>query len=189
MSSRCTAAGARQVAIVRSVALWIAAALGVASILLATACALFQLRTEVVISGSMEPAIPVGSLLLASPTPAGEVHPGKVVTVERPHGRGLVSHRVVVVRAVTGGAELTLKGDANRTTADPEPYRAATAGHVVASIPFAGYVAVAITTPAGIASAHLEHNSCARRLGNVGAAGGAGAIAYEAERSRGEQKR
>ncbi|MFC6355888.1 signal peptidase I [Luethyella okanaganae] len=135
----------------RSGILWLAAALGIASIVLFAICMIFQLRPQIVVSGSMEPTIPVGSMILATEVSAAEIAPGDVVTVDRPGGRGLVSHRVVSIESQNGGYSIVLKGDANET-ADPEPYLVSTVGKLVVSLPVVGYVAAALKTPIGIGS-------------------------------------
>jgi signal peptidase len=64
----------------------------------------------VVLSGSMEPALPVGSVVFTHQVPAASVAPGQVITFERPGPtHELITHRVVAVR---DGAFRT-KGDAN----------------------------------------------------------------------------
>ncbi|AGW40534.1 signal peptidase I [Leifsonia xyli subsp. cynodontis DSM 46306] len=141
----------RPLLVLRSIVLWLAAIVGAASIVIVSCCALFQLRPEVVVSGSMEPALPVGSLVLATETPGAELRPGDIVTVARPGGRGLVTHRVVSTEFVDGRTSIVLKGDANASP-DPEPYLVSSAGKVVATLPVAGYVAAVMKTPLGIAT-------------------------------------
>ncbi len=130
----------------RGAGLWLGALIGVASAVIVIVCLLFQMRPQVVISGSMEPALPVGSLLLVAPTAADEIRPGDIVTVDRPGGRGLVTHRVVTTSVVDGRTTVELKGDANATV-DPDPYVVGSAERVVAAIPWAGYAAVAVKSP------------------------------------------
>lgn len=130
----------------RGAGLWLGALIGIASAVIVIVCLLFQMRPQVVISGSMEPALPVGSLLLVAPTAADEIRPGDIVTVDRPGGRGLVTHRVVTTSVVDGRATVELKGDVNATV-DPDPYVVGSAERVVIAIPWAGYVAVAVKSP------------------------------------------
>ncbi|AAT89810.1 hypothetical protein ATY41_09510 [Leifsonia xyli subsp. xyli] len=137
--------------ILRSIVLWLAAAVCAASVVIVACCALFQLRPEIVVSGSMEPALPIGSLVLATDTPGAELRPGDIVTVERPGSQGLVTHRVVSTEFVDGRTSLILKGDTN-TTPDPEPYPVSSAGKVVATLPVVGSVAAVVKTPLGIAT-------------------------------------
>ena len=73
----------------------------------------------VVRSGSMEPTIATGSMILVKRIDASEIKVGDVLAVERPdHTR--VTHRVVGIEHRGATAELTMKGDANED-ADPVP--------------------------------------------------------------------
>lgn len=94
------------------------------------------LRPLVVRSGSMEPAIATGSMVLVRQIPAAEIRPGQVVAVVRPD-RTRVTHRVVSVEHRGATAELVLKGDAN-TDPDPAPVTVAHAGLYVTSLPWLG---------------------------------------------------
>ncbi len=74
-------------------------------------------RTVVVVSGSMEPAIEVGDVLLAEPVDAapdglttGALEPGAVVIFDDPARGQLVTHRVV---AITATGNYVTRGDAN----------------------------------------------------------------------------
>lgn len=65
----------------------------------------------VVLTGSMEPALPVGSVLVTQELPADELELGQVLTVEDPDQPGkLRSHRLV---EFTPDGDLILRGDAN----------------------------------------------------------------------------
>jgi signal peptidase len=79
------------------------------------------LRPLVVLSGSMDPAIPRGSLVVTLQRDAGDVGLGDVVAVDRPDNT-VVAHRVVGLERDGDVAELTLKGDANES-ADVRPSR------------------------------------------------------------------
>lgn len=136
----------RAVQLLRSAGLWLGAVIGIATVVIVVVCLAFQLRPQVVVSGSMEPTLPVGSLLLVASTPADELRTGDIVTVERPRGRGLVTHRIVSATLHDGLATVELKGDANATV-DPDPYVVRSADRLVVSIPGAGYVAAAVKSP------------------------------------------
>ena len=69
-----------------------------------------------VVSGSMEPEIPVGSILYVEETPPEEIEAGDVIAFMR--NDTVVSHRVEENRYVEG--EFITKGDAN-SGEDPEP--------------------------------------------------------------------
>jgi signal peptidase I len=138
----------------RSVILWLAAAVGAACIVLTVLALAFGVRSQIVVSGSMEPFMPTGSLILVKDTPAAELEVRDVVTVPRPHGEGLVTHRIIATE--TPGSEaaataraLTLQGDANQSP-DPRPYTVASAGKVLFVIPQAGTLFGQLRTPMGI---------------------------------------
>lgn len=94
-----------------------------------------------VISGSMEPTIPTGSIVVSKHVEAGEVAFGDVVTYQLKSGEPLtVTHRVVAVDVVEGKTRYRTQGDANNTE-DPLPVRPEQIRGVVAyHIPLAGYL-------------------------------------------------
>lgn len=126
--------------ITQNVVLGIIAALGAASLVFVAAVLIFGLRPANVISGSMVPTIPVGSVVLTTQTPASQLHVGEIVQVPRASDGTVVTHRIQSIEKKSSGYMLTLKGDANRS-ADPQPYVVQTAGLYRGHIPFAGYVA------------------------------------------------
>jgi signal peptidase len=135
--------------IARSLIVTVAAVLGGLTIIVVALCLVTGVRPAIVISGSMEPSIPTGSMTFARSVPATSVEVGDVVTVERTVGKGLVTHRVVAIDREEGATELTLRGDAN-TTDDPLPYRVSSVGQVIAHVPGLGTVAGLVRTPFGI---------------------------------------
>lgn len=71
-------------------------------------------RPVVLLSGSMSPTAPTGSLVVASPVDGERVLVGDVVTVTWPGATTPVTHRVVAIERGEDGAVLaTTKGDAN----------------------------------------------------------------------------
>jgi signal peptidase len=107
-------------------------------VLLAALAPLAGLQLVRLATGSMSPGYPAGSVLLVQDVAAGEVVPGDVVTVMRADGSP-VTHRVVEVEPVRGGARLVLRGDANEQV-DPAPYLATRVGRVIGGIPVGGGV-------------------------------------------------
>ena len=100
-------------------------------------------RTLTVLTGSMKPAYPPGSVVMVVPIPIDDVAVGDVVTYRIPvDDRRVVTHRVVKV--VEPGVIRT-KGDAN---AARDPWTARLTGQrawkVQASVPGAGYVLSAL---------------------------------------------
>lgn len=125
----------------QKVLLNVATALGAISIIAVVVFLVLGLRPAIVVSGSMAPGIPVGSLTVARTVPAETVAVGDVVTVPRTDGHGLVTHRVIETTPVGTATELRLQGDAN-TEPDALPYTVTEAGQVLGSIPHVGrYVA------------------------------------------------
>lgn len=105
------------------------------------------LRPLVVKSGSMEPTIPTGGMVLVRTIPAADIRVGDVVAVERPD-RTRVTHRVTGIVLEGATAQLTLKGDANEDP-DPLPVAVASAGKLVASVPSIGRVSAFFASAKG----------------------------------------
>lgn len=104
--------------------LWILAVAGAASGLIWGATALGAIQPLVVISGSMEPEIMTGDLIVDIRTDAESLEPGDVVSLPSPVTHDLVTHRIVSVERVDetpagddtasdASFRITLKGDAN----------------------------------------------------------------------------
>ncbi|MDQ1129962.1 signal peptidase I [Microbacterium sp. SORGH_AS_0888] len=145
--------GLRVFGAVRSGILTLAAALGVVCIVVFAIALVTGIRPVVVISGSMEPTLPVGSVVFTRPAPAGDIRAGDIVTVERPRGLGLVTHRVVSTTAQGDGVySYVLRGDANRVD-DPEPYTVSTAGRYVFHVIWLGYVTLLLQSTQGLVMA------------------------------------
>ena len=87
-----------------------------------------------VVSGSMEPELPVGSVVYVKPTALGEVQEGEVIAYQ--DGESVIVHRVVTNRTSLG--EFVTKGDANNTEdLTPIPYEAVI-GRMETHIPMLG---------------------------------------------------
>lgn len=98
-----------------------------------------------IVSPSMEPKIPVGSLIYVKNVDPAEVEEGDVIAfIDR--NSSVVAHRVVQNSQVEG--EFVTKGDANETE-DPEPVQYENLdGRVVLHIPMlGGLMAVYASTP------------------------------------------
>ncbi|GAB2974174.1 signal peptidase I [Frigoribacterium salinisoli] len=100
-----------------------------------------------VLTGSMEPGLPPGTLLVVRPTPVDQVQVGDVVTYQIASGRPeVVTHRVTGIRsAADGDLRFVLQGDANdepdAEAVRPEQVR----GVLWYSVPLVGWVAQAVT--------------------------------------------
>lgn len=99
---------------------------------------LWGFRTYVVMSGSMGPALPVGSLSIVEPASPGAVRVGDVITFDLPDRT--VTHRVIAVEQTPEGRVFSSKGDANAAI-DLERFRLPDAvGLVRGHVALVGYV-------------------------------------------------
>jgi signal peptidase len=135
--------------VLRSFVLTIISVVGAVSILAFAAGLIFQVKPLIVVSGSMEPTIATGALMFAVERPISTVSVGDIVTVNRPDGYGLVTHRIIAVENEGDATTLRLKGDAN-TIPDPDAYSQSTVGAYLFSIPGMGYVATFFQTLQGL---------------------------------------
>ncbi len=104
------------------------------------------LRPMVVVSGSMEPAIPTGSLTLVRIQRGRACSVGEIIIFRPPGQKHLVVHRVVEIRSEPGGEAYLTRGD-NNPVPDREPVlREAVVGRVTAVIPRAGPAAGLLRT-------------------------------------------
>lgn len=127
--------------------LTLAAVLGLVVLGITVTAHVTGLRPLVVKSGSMEPTIPTGGMVLVRTIPAADIQVGDVVAVERPD-RTRVTHRVTGIVLEGATAQLTLKGDANDDP-DPLPVTVAAAGKLVASVPSIGRVSAFFASAKG----------------------------------------
>jgi signal peptidase len=114
--------------------------LGVLALLLIAVAATFlpvkgNYKLFTVQSGSMEPAVKLGSLIFVHSVPQYQV--GDVVTFK--NGKNTVTHRVVEKKMDGGEVVYLTKGDANKE-ADPEEVAAANVlGKTFFVLPYVGY--------------------------------------------------
>lgn len=101
-----------------------------------------------VISGSMEPSIPVGSLVYVRETEPADMEAGDVIAFYgAADGISIITHRVVENRVLMG--ELVTRGDANQEE-DVRPVTYARCiGKVVCTVPGAGKLAELLTGQRG----------------------------------------
>lgn len=94
-----------------------------------------------ILTGSMEPTLPPGTLVIVKPVPVHDIRIGDVMTYQiRSGDPAVVSHRVVAItRSTTGGLTFTTKGD-NNAEADAPVIPAQVRGVVWYSVPLLGYV-------------------------------------------------
>jgi signal peptidase len=110
-----------------------------------------SVRPFVILSGSMEPAIPVGSLVLV--IPEAWYLPGDIITFRSdPASREMVTHRIVTAdpgQTFFTQGQFTTKGDANKTADYGVVPASNVVGRVFSIIPSAGYAVNFSKTPQG----------------------------------------
>lgn len=99
-----------------------------------------------VLTSSMQPALPPGTLVIVRETPVDEIRIGNVLTYQIEPGKAaVVSHRVIgVINSTSGETSFLTQGD-NNPQPDPNPViPAQVKGTVWYSVPLIGNVAVAV---------------------------------------------
>lgn len=102
-----------------------------------------------VLSGSMEPTIHTGSVIVIKPVSSYKI--GDIITF----GKNLktdipTTHRIAEMKAVEGNMVYKTKGDANNTEDSTETKEGEVLGKVLFSIPYLGYVVDFVKKPVGL---------------------------------------
>ena len=138
----------RVLRLIGDVAVWFLAVLGLVSVLSWAGARLGWVQPLVVVSGSMEPHIMTGDLLVALPEPTRDLRPGEVASIRSDLTGDLVTHRVVSVERT--GAEtwaVRMRGDANASP-DAQAYVVGeTVWQPAVRLPWAGYLVASLTRP------------------------------------------
>jgi signal peptidase len=97
-------------------------------------------RALTVMSGSMEPALGVGDVVIDSRVSPAEVRVGDIVTFSDPEGTGkLITHRVRRVRIADGTAHLVTKGDNGNAVERWDVPAGGSLGRVEYRVPLLGF--------------------------------------------------
>jgi len=98
-----------------------------------------KLELKIVQSGSMEPELPVGSVVAVVPTQ--EYRVGDIITFGKDTKKRIpTTHRIVEIERKNGGIRYITKGDANEEADNGQVAYASVIGKVVADVPRLGYV-------------------------------------------------
>lgn len=100
-----------------------------------------------ILTGSMEPQYPPGTLVVVKPVDVSEINLGDVITYQLESGKPqVVTHRVVAVGAAADGTPLFItRGDANDAD-DPEPVQPVQiVGELWYSVPYVGWINNVVT--------------------------------------------
>lgn len=107
-------------------------------------------KIKVVMSGSMEPAIKTGSMVVIKPQSAYIA--GDVITFGKDNKKDIpTTHRIQDVRVEAGSFIFRTKGDANESADLSEVAQKDVIGKVIFSIPFLGYILDFAKKPLGFA--------------------------------------
>ena len=139
----------------KSLLQYVGVAASAAALLLVAALAALVIVVPAVVGGtaltvltsSMAPAYPPGTLIVIKPTPVDEIRVGDVLTYQIESGKpAVISHRVTTRSISTeGDTTFVTKGD-NNALADPEPVQAVQAkGTLWYAIPMLGWVNNAVS--------------------------------------------
>lgn len=98
-------------------------------------------RAFVVLSGSMEPTLKVGSLVITKQIHPSELHPFDVITFIRPGGqREFITHRILSVSIKDKIPAFKTFGDNNETIDSWTVIGGSVVGKVKFSVPYLGYI-------------------------------------------------
>lgn len=99
-----------------------------------------------VLTGSMSPTYPPGTLIIVKPVDAVDIHIGDSITYQIESGKpAVVTHRVVAITTATDGAvSFQTKGDANNAVDEKSVIPEQIRGKVWYALPYLGYVNTAV---------------------------------------------
>jgi len=114
-----------------------------------------NIKFMMVQSGSMEPAIRTGSLVLVAPAPStnsgqADYKIGDIISFS-PTGKNKlsVSHRIYDIKNVNGENQYITKGDANKTPDSGHILKNNITGKILISVPYLGYAVNFMQTKTG----------------------------------------
>ncbi|MEA3272201.1 MAG: signal peptidase I [Patescibacteria group bacterium] len=101
----------------------------------------------IVESGSMEPAIKTGSVVIVKPQK--DYQPKDVITFKGAGKDGTITHRIVDIEVITGKTQYITKGDANNAEDSSKTPKTEVIGKVLTSAPYVGYLLAEAKKPIG----------------------------------------
>jgi signal peptidase len=106
-------------------------------------------KIKMVLSGSMEPTIKTGSLVVVKPADNYKI--GDIITFQRKTDKELITHRIEDIKTEGGQTMYVTKGDSNNSADKKEVAESDVAGKVLFSIPYLGYIVSFVQKPIGFA--------------------------------------
>ena len=127
--------------------LWLLALLGVFCGVIWAATAAGLIKPLVVISGSMEPGIMTGDLLIDTRVATSSLAVGDVVSLKSDLNPNLITHRIESITATADGYSIAMKGD-NNAAGDVLDYAVGdTVWQPMVQVPGVGTVVQRLVTP------------------------------------------
>ena len=124
------------------------AGLAIGTAVVAGGPVLLGMRSFAVLSGSMEPVLATGDIVVDEPIGPRQVRVGDVVTFSDPERPGRrITHRVRSVRFAGARARFVTKGDANDSVERWDMDANGRLGRVVYRVPAVGYVLACLGDP------------------------------------------
>ncbi|MFC1846944.1 signal peptidase I [Chloroflexota bacterium] len=109
----------------------------------------FGWRADAVFSGSMEPELNVGGLVITRPVQVEDIKVDDIITFSSPSDSGMITHRVTGIEEL-GTLSFQTKGDANEDADLFTVPAQNVAGIVCFDLPYFGYASQFIKTPLGL---------------------------------------
>ncbi|WP_366923967.1 signal peptidase I [Metallumcola ferriviriculae] len=101
---------------------------------------IFGYELMVVVSGSMEPSVPLGSIIVVKNGGYGFIKPGEIITFRTGNTEPLlITHRVAAIKP---DGSLVTKGDANSAVDNVSVGLRDVVGKVSFTVPYVGYLAI-----------------------------------------------
>jgi len=104
-------------------------------------------QVYIVQSGSMEPTINTGSIVVVKPV--SEYHAGDIITFSRNRAEIPVTHRIIELVEQNGRQQFSTRGDANKSADMETISQRQILGKVRFNIPYLGYGIAAVKQPLG----------------------------------------
>lgn len=134
----------------RVAAVSVAIGLGIGIFGVIVAPSLFGGRSLTVMSGSMEPALGIGDVVINSRVTPAEVRVGDIVTFSDPEGTGkLITHRVRRMQIADGTAHVVTKGDNTNAVERWDIPATSSLGRVEFRVPLLGFLVFWLHGPLG----------------------------------------
>jgi signal peptidase len=129
---------------------WTVLGLGVGVLIAIVGPFALGMRSLSVMSGSMEPAVRTGDVIVDEWIPPGRARVGDVISFNDPGRGGIVlTHRVVSIRKRADRVDFVTRGDSNTGVERWSSPTLGSIGRVAYRVPHAGFLMVFTRTPGG----------------------------------------